>query len=141
MNCEQVRIAAMALGDGETSPLPRAIIDAHAAECAECRREIGELQAHGHVWEAQARQGFPVDLWPRVADRLQSRGVKPEKRRWLPALAGMLVVFKLIEFIPDRSFGMWVQLVPLLLAAAVFAVVRQNPFQIKTEVRSQEMSI
>jgi predicted anti-sigma-YlaC factor YlaD len=141
MNCEQVRIAAMALADGETPPLPRAAIEVHLAECAECRQELEEMQALGRLWEAQSRQTHAVDLWPQVAGRLQSPVGRAEKHRWLTALAALLVVFKLIEFIPNRSLGMWVQLVPLLLAAAVFAVVGQNPFQIKTELRSQEESI
>jgi hypothetical protein len=63
-----------------------------------------------------------------VADRLQSPIGQPEKRRWLRTLAGLLVVFKLIEFIPNRSLGMWAQLVPLLLAAAAFVLAGQNPF-------------
>jgi predicted anti-sigma-YlaC factor YlaD len=141
MNCEQVRIAAMALEDGETPPLPRAAIESHLAECAECRQELEELYALGRLWAAQSRRTHPVDLWPQVAGCLQSRAGRPEKRRWLTTLAALLVVFKLIEFMPNRSLGMWVQLVPLLLSAAVFAVAGQNPFQIKTELRSQEQSI
>lgn len=141
MNCEQVRIAAMALADGETPPLPRAAIEVHLSECAECRQELGELQALGRLWQAQSRQTHAVDLWPQVAGRLRSPIGQPEKHRWLPTLAALLVVFKLIEFIPNRSLGMWAQLVPLLLAAAVFAVAEENPFQIKTELRSQEESI
>ncbi len=141
MNCEQVRIAAMALADGETPPLPGAAIESHLAECAECRQELAELQACGRLWEAQSRQTHAVNLWPRVAGHLQSPIGQPEKRRWLAALAALLVAFKLVEFIPNRSLGMWAQLVPLLLAAAIFAVTGQNPFQIKTELRSQEESI
>ncbi len=140
MNCEQVRIAAMALADGETPLLPRAAIQGHLAECAECRRELGELQAIDRWWQGQSRQTHAVDLWPQLADRLQSPAGQPEKRRWLLALAALLVVFKLIEFIPNRSLGMWAQLVPLLLAAAAFAVAGENPFQIKTELRSHEES-
>jgi len=141
MNCEQVRIAAMALADGEAPPLPLTFIEAHLAECAECRQELGELEALGRLWEAQSRQTHAVDLWPQVAGRLQSPVGQPEKHRWLPTLAALLVIFKLIEFIPNRSLGIWAQLVPLLLAAAVFAVAGQNPFQIKTELRSEEESI
>ena len=128
MNCEHFRIAAMALADGETPPLPRAAIEVHLGECAECRRELGELQALGRLWQARSRQTHAVDLWPQVADRLQSPIGQPEKRRWLRTLAGLLVVFKLIEFIPNRSLGMWAQLVPLLLAAAAFVLAGQNPF-------------
>lgn len=141
MNCEQVRIAAMALADGESPPIPRAAIEAHLAECAECRQELGELQALDRLWQAQSRKTHAVDLWPQLVDQLQSPIRQPEKRPWLPALAALLVVFKLIEFVPNRSLGVWAQFVPLLLAAAVFALAGQNPFQIKTELRSQEESI
>jgi len=141
MSCEQVRIAAMALADGETPPLPRAAIEVHLAECAECRQELGELQALGQLWQAQTRRTHAVDLWPQVERRLQSPIGQTKKRRLMPTLTALLVIFKLIEFIPNRSLGMWTQLVPLLLAAAVFAVAQENPFQIKTELRSQEESI
>ena len=140
MNCEQVRVAAMALADGETAPLPRSAIEAHVIECAACRQEIRELDGVGRVWETQARRTQTVDLWPQVQQRLE-RGVARSERRWQPALVAMLVAFKLLTFIPERSFGTWVQFVPLLMAASAFALVGQNPFQIKTKLRSQEESL
>ena len=138
MNCEEVRMAAMALADGETPPLSRTAIEEHLAGCADCRRELEELQAFGRLWQAQSRQIQTVDLWPKLEPRLPSLRRQPEGRVWLPALAASLVLFKLIELVPIHSLGIWVQLVPLLLAAAAFAAAGQNPFQIKTELRSQE---
>ena len=136
MNCEQVQIAAMALADGESPLLSSAAIEEHVTECAECRREIAVLSELGQMWQGQTRQTHTVDSWPGIEGRIVQ-----SERPWLPVLVAMLVVFKIIEFVPNRTFRTWVQLVPLLLAAAVFTVVGQNPFQIKTELRSQEESI
>lgn len=126
MNCEEVRIAAMAIADGEMDPLPREVVDEHAASCEACRRAIAGLAAVEPALAALRRAGGRVDLWPAVEARLGSR----RERRALLWLAALLTVYKLIEFVPARDFGTWVQLAPLAIAAAVFVLIKQNPFQI-----------
>src|SRR5262249_25439864 len=135
MKCEQVRMAAMALADGETPSLTREAIESHMAACAECRREITEEAELGKMWYAHTRQVHPVDLWPLVGVRLEA---KKREKRWLAGLVVPLVIFKLIEFVPRDRYGAWTQLVPLVLAAGILAVARQNPFRIETRLHSQE---
>ena len=133
MRCEEWRMAAMALSDGETPPAPRAAIVAHLAACEGCQQEIGQLHELARIWQGQRRPEYDVDLWPKIQGRLE----RP-KRHWLPLLVVLLVIFKLADFAPDRQFGLWVQLVPMLMAGAVFAKLRQNPFQIRTELTFRE---
>jgi hypothetical protein len=134
MNCEEVRLAAMALADGEQPALPRAVIEGHTAECTACRKEIqalGELNPH---WEAQARKVYTASLWRSVEKRITDQ----RRYRWVPLFVGLLLIFRATEFIPEQRLNLCVQLVPLFVAAAVFMLMKQNPFQIKTDFRSHE---
>ena len=40
IDCEQIRISAMAISDGEEGPIPSTQIDEHVRECAACREEV-----------------------------------------------------------------------------------------------------
>ena len=97
MTCEEYRLAAMALADGETPPASRAAIEAHVAACEGCRREIEQLHELARMWQGQTRSNYNVDLWPEIQGRLE----RP-KRRWLPPLVVLLVLFKLADFIVDQ---------------------------------------
>jgi anti-sigma factor RsiW len=133
MKCEEWRLAAMALTDGETPPTSRAEIEAHLAECEGCRRETDQLQELGQIWQGQARRNYKVDLWPQIHDSLSHK-----KRYWLPMLVVLLAIFKLADLIPDWDLAIWIQLFPILMASAIFAALRENPFQIIAEFGSRE---
>ena len=133
MRCEEWRLAAMALADGETPPAPRAAIEAHLARCEGCRREIEQLHELGRVWQGQGRPDYDMDVWPEIQGRLD----RPT-RHWLSLLVVLLAIFKVADLATDRNFGPWVQLAPVLMAAAVFALLRHNPFQVRTELAFKE---
>jgi len=142
MNCQEVQLAAMALMDGEEPPLSLSDIEAHLAICAACQHKVKGLQELARLWSSQSRRACPVDVWPQIAGSLpplRSHSAWSE-RRWLSVLVLALIVFKLFEFIPDRRLAIWVQLLPLLIAAAVFPLLGQNPFHIKTELPSHKES-
>ena len=136
MSCEEWRVAAMALGDGEVPAMSRTEIEAHLATCEACRRVIEELQELARTWEGQRHPDYSVDLWPAIHGRLRS-----PKRHWLPMLVVLLVTFRLADLATDRSLALWVQLVPVLMAAAAFAALRQNPFRIETELALKEAEL
>jgi hypothetical protein len=147
MNCQEVQLAAMALMDCEEPPLSLADIGAHLATCATCQQELKDLQELARLWSSQSRQSHGADVWPQLAGRLAALPGEPlpgnsawSERRWPAVLAAALIVFKLCEFIPDRRLGIWVQFLPLVLAAALFRLLGQNPFQIKTELPSHKES-
>ena len=136
MSCEEWRLAAMALADGETPPVSPATIEAHVGTCDGCRRAIEELQELARIWEGQRRPDYHVDLWPAIHDRLGRL-----KRGWLPTLVVLLVLFKLADLLTDTSLALWVQVVPGLMAAAAFAALRQNPFRIQTDLALREAEL
>ena len=136
MTCEEWRVAAMALADGEMPPVSRAAIEAHLATCDACRRVIEELQELARRWEVQRRPDYCVDLWPAIQDRLG----RP-KCHWLPMLVVLLVIFKLADLVTDTSLALWVQVVPVLIAAAAFAALGQNPFRIETDLALKQAEL
>lgn len=148
MNCQEVQLAAMALMDCEEPALSLSDIEAHLATCAACQHELKELQELARLWSSQSRKTYPADVWPQLAESPPPLPSKPlasnstwSERRWLPVLVLALIVFKLFEFIPDRRLAIWVQFVPLLIAAALFPLLGRNPFQIKTELTLHQESI
>lgn len=147
MNCQEIQLAAMALMDCEEPPLSLSEIEAHLATCLACQHELKDLQDLARLWSSQARRTYAADVWQQIAGSLPPLPSKPlirhspwGERRWLPVLVLALIVFKLFEFFPDRRFAIWFQFLPLLIAAAMFPLLGQNPFQIKRELPSHTES-
>src|SRR5215471_14039533 len=72
INCESFSVAAMALADGEESPLGQQEIDKHLLQCDRCREEFEQLRATGRHLSSQARLRPQVNLWPQVNERIQA---------------------------------------------------------------------
>ena len=140
VTCENVCVAAMARADGaQTVALPPAEIEAHLAHCADCRREIAQLEAVSTLLGAQKRRRSlrSENLWAEIENRLPAPAAAREKFpvSHLFILLGLsLVTYRLVEMIPDRSPGWSFKLVPLLLAVAGFVYLRENPFKINAEL-------
>jgi hypothetical protein len=47
-------------------------------------------------------------------------------------------MFKLADLSTDASLSLWVQVLPLLMAAVAFAALRENPFRIQTNLALKE---
>lgn len=132
--CEQILIQKLALLDGETSELDAARIDAHLAACENCRRELEELENTALMFARQQRQIPDADLWAAIAARIGAEPAFAVKWQPFALLGALLVVYKLVEMIPERDFGWALKLVPFVLIAAAFALLRENPFKINTEL-------
>jgi hypothetical protein len=131
-NCESVRIAAMALADGEQAALDPEFIAAHVIGCQACRLELELLRGFDAQIAGKSRRQYPVDLWPRIEPRLAAPS---RQRRVFLVLGILLVAYKIAEFAPSREFGLVVQLVPIAIALAVFRYLKENPFRITTELK------
>jgi predicted anti-sigma-YlaC factor YlaD len=136
MNCEDILIQKLALIDGETNEAAAAQIDAHLAGCESCRREIEQLENLVTMLNRQQRQAPDTDLWAAVEKRIDAESETILTLQWQPfVLLGIfLVVYKLLEMIPERDFGWALRLVPFVLIAALFVVLKENPFKINTEL-------
>jgi predicted anti-sigma-YlaC factor YlaD len=140
MNCEDVLIQKLALIDGEKSELSEAEIGAHLANCENCRREIADLQNTIGVFSRQTRQASDADLWTAIEKRIGAENESLLPAKWQPfvVLGVFLVLYKLLEMVPERDFGWALKIVPFILAAAIFGFLRENPFKINTELRLEK---
>jgi hypothetical protein len=136
-DCESVCMAAMALQDGGVSELSAEQIEAHLADCSDCRQEVRQLRSLASLMDGQKRRHRTEDVWMQVEPHLPDAspaGSAPGGWRLFVILGLVLLGYRLIEMIPDRSFGLLFKLVPVLLVITAFTYVRENPFKINAEL-------
>ena len=134
LSCEDVLMAQMAVADGEEPGFSKEQLVAHLGVCANCRHELKQSQALDHVLAGHTISEPRVDIWPAIENRIARRN--RSAIGWKPfALIGLLlVIYKLLEMLPARDPGMAFKLVPLVIVALLFVLIRENPFRINTEL-------
>jgi predicted anti-sigma-YlaC factor YlaD len=133
LNCESVRLAAMAITDGEKPELLPPQIEAHLSECANCRQEIEQLTLFAGLLDLQKCQELTVEIWPGIEQQIHDMETASKKQAtWQFFLIFGLLLFgyRAIELLPGYSFGLWFNIVPALLIISVFIYLRENPFKI-----------
>jgi len=138
LDCENVCIAAMAIADGYRPYLSSQGIEAHLANCTDCRREVRQLRELSSLLDTQQRRQPTENIWRRIERRLpDSSGVQSTSQTFYPfLLLGVLMLgYRLIQIIPDRDFGFFFKLGPILFVIAAFSYLRENPFKINSELR------
>lgn len=138
LNCESVCMAAMAIADGYQPELSSDQVEAHLADCSDCRREVGQLRALSSLLDAQERRQRTENVWNLVERRLpDAASAQSTSQAWRPfLLLGVLLLgYRIVEMIPDRYFGFLFKLVPILFVIAAFSYLRENPFKIDSELR------
>jgi hypothetical protein len=136
LNCENVSMAAMAIADGYQPELSSEQVEAHLARCADCRRELGQLQELSSLLDSQERRLRTENLWERIERRLPDapRSNASPVLPWFMFLGALLLGYRLLELIPDRDFSFLFKFVPVLLVIAAFGYLRENPFKINSEL-------
>jgi len=138
VDCEIVCMAVMAMADGDVSELSPEQIKAHLAACSGCRREVEHSQALSSLLDKQKRRLRTESVWkhiePRLAYAPASQNASPVLFPFI-LLGGLLLGYRLIQMIPDRDFGFFFKLVPVLFVIAAFSFLRENPFKIHPELR------
>ena len=131
LSCEDVLMARMASTDGEQTEEQFA---AHIAGCANCQHELKQLQTLDQLLTGHNLAESNVDLWPAIEKGIAKR-TRPALS-WRPfALIGLLlVIHKLLEMLPAQDLGMAFKLVPLVIVALLFVLIKENPFRINTEL-------
>jgi anti-sigma factor RsiW len=137
-DCETVCMAAMALEDGYIPELSIDQIETHLASCSDCRHELGQLRALANFLDAHKRRHGTADVWKPVEPRLHAASLTQRTSQgwYLFVLLGALLLgYRLVEIIPERDFGFFFKLVPLIFVIAAFSYLRENPFKINSELR------
>jgi len=134
LSCEDVLMAQMAAADGEESTFPTKQLAAHIAACANCQHELKQLQTLDQVLACHTLSEPRVDFWPTIENRI-AKGTRSALSGKPFALIGLLlVIYKLLEILPARDPGFAFKLVPLVIVALLFVVIKENPFRINTEL-------
>lgn len=139
-NCESVCRAAMAIADDYQPDISSEQVAAHLAGCSDCRREVEEQQLLANLLDAQERRHRKESVWEQVQPRLlDASPAQSTSQAWYPfLLLGMLLLgYRLVEMIPDRHLGFLFKLVPILFVIAAFSYLRENPFQINSQLRPE----
>ena len=132
LSCEDVLIAQMAMRDHEAPTFAKEHLDAHIAGCANCQRELEQVEALDQVLARQTIAEQRTDLWPAIENRIAKRssvGWKP-----FAFIGSLLVIYKMLEMLPAQAPGMAFKLVPLVIVGLLFVLIRENPFRINTEL-------
>jgi predicted anti-sigma-YlaC factor YlaD len=138
VDCEQICMAAMAREDGYVSAVSNEQIDAHLAECEDCRKELEGLRMVSAMLGSHQREQLTEDLWQTVSSRLvKTSPTRISTKGWYPflALAMILIAHRLFDLIPDRDPGVSFKLLPVLFVVAVFTYLRENPFKINVALK------
>ncbi len=137
VDCESACRSAMARKDGYVSDLSADQIEAHLADCSDCRGEVRQLRALANLLDGQKRRQRTENIWEHVEQHLpDALPARSTSRVWraFVVLGLLLLGYRLVEMIPDRHFGFLFKLVPILLVMAAFSYLRENPFKINSEL-------
>ena len=134
LSCDDVLMAQMAVADGEEPGFSKEQLVAHIGACANCHHELKQSQALDLVLAGHTLSETRIDLWPAIETRIAKDS--RSSIGWKPfALVGLLLlIYKLLEMLPAEDPGMAFKLVPLVIVALLFVLIRENPFRINTEL-------
>jgi len=136
-SCEQIRLAAMALADGEHADLSAEEIAAHLAACGACRRAVAEMTSLVGLLSAQKRQAVAADFWPLVQPQVARAGLARRAAGvpgWLVGLLALVLACRVLVLLAQPASGWLVKLAALALVVALFGVRRENPFAIESQL-------
>lgn len=133
-NCENVLIAMMAVFDGEKNEFSPEQLNSHLANCQNCRHEIEQMQNTFNLLENQQRREQEANLWSAIEKRIEIKTVSPVSPKPFVLLGILLVVYKLLEILPEKDFGLAFKIVPLGLVVGLFVFLKENPFKINAEL-------
>lgn len=140
VNCESIRLAAMAVADGENSPIPAPDIEIHLANCDQCRRDVAQLHILSQLLDGQSRRERTENVWDGIAEELRPK-TAPQTTAdhwpWLMLLGLLVAGYRVAVSISDWEPSLWLKLAPVLLVIAVFGLLRENPFKINPELKVQ----
>ena len=133
IGCEEVLIAKMAALDGEPTAISPDDADSHLAVCENCRLELAGLRRVDQSFELHVRREHDADLWPAVQKRIEKR-TRAVGWQTFAIFAVALVAFRIAEMSSGNDIGWLLGLVPLVLAALLFVLLRENPFKVRTDL-------
>lgn len=136
INCEDFLVKMLAVIDGEQTDFSDEQTAEHLASCENCRQEIEKMQNTIVLLNKQTRREQDADLWSAIKRQIGAKSETASETNQQPfiLLGILLVVYKLVEMLPERDFGWSLKIVPFVLIVALFGFLKENPFKINTEL-------
>lgn len=138
-SCDEFQMAAMAVLDGEVTPLATEEINEHVANCDVCRAGLAGLTSLNATM-AQANFDQPrMDLWPAIRATM-APAPKPTTSRDMTVIIGLAIAlggWRLAQLLVDLPAPVVNSTVPLALVVAVLWRFVGDPFAI--QVSSQRL--
>jgi predicted anti-sigma-YlaC factor YlaD len=131
MNCDEALMMKMAELDGERTR--SADVDSHVDSCENCCRDLALMRNLDELFQKHERVESNSTVWPAVNERISKQA---SRVGWhIFAVAALaLVAFKIIGMSLANEPGFLFGLVPLAIAGVLFALLRENPFKVNTEL-------
>lgn len=133
-NCEDILMAKMAELDGEKKEISAEAMNLHLSGCENCRLEFERMQSVGNLLEKQTRREQSADLWSAIERRIGVRNASTISWKPFVVIGAILVIYKLLEMLPERDLGLAFKIVPLIFVAALFVFLKENPFKVNAEL-------
>lgn len=131
--CEDVRLAAQALLDGERSGVTSREIQAHTADCDACRAALADLAAVHAALGRIDYEALDVDLWsglrPQIA--LERPRPTPAEGTAILGLSGVLIAWRLAQLLLDVPAPVINSVVPLAAVVVVLWRLAGDPFAVQ----------
>jgi len=133
MNCEEALMLKMAELDGERNDISIEAVDAHVLDCESCRSDLEGLFAVNETFDRNIRVKHEINAWPAVQQVIATQRREVGWRTF--AVLGLaLVTFKVVTLSMENDPGWLIGLVPVFLAAVLFAVMKENPFKVNADL-------
>ncbi len=127
-------MAKMAEADGEKTQFSAEQTESHLNFCENCRNDLAEMQIIGDLFKTQTRSETNPNLWAAIEKRLDAQKPPKVNLKLFVFFGVLLFVCKLLEIFSERDFGLAFKLTPLIFAAVLFALIKENPFKINAEL-------
>lgn len=130
----------MAVADGEKPLIPVVEIELHLAQCVRCQSEVEQLETVIDLLNGQRRAERTESVWGGVAESLSRKNesrTASDHWHWFLLLGLFLACFRGVIAVSDWEPGLWIKFAPVLLAIAVFGLLRENPFKVNPGLHSR----
>ncbi len=132
--CERVRLAELAVLDGETPPMPIDAARAHQAGCAACRDAVAAQTALHRGLGRLDFERLDVDLWTRIRPDVVGTAAAARERLAIGIVAAVLIAWRVTQLSIEWSAPLMVSLAVVVAAALVFWKLAGDPLAIRSSI-------
>lgn len=133
--CERVRLAEMALLDGETPAMAIEAARAHQAECTACREAVAAVREVHAALEEAAFARPDANLWARVGPAISAGQASSRRSMWLGvAAAAALVVWRVAQVAVEWPAALAMSSAAIAVVAATWWMVTSDALAIRPSI-------